>query len=117
MQTHETTPLTSPNVDTRRIVVYLAWAFGLAWITSLIIYLTGGLRDSPVLFPGTGITLAFVLLAGPVMWAPALAHILTRLLTREGWRDVGLRPRLKRGWQLSGDFGVLTSQGAHVRNP
>jgi membrane protease YdiL (CAAX protease family) len=86
------------RLDTRRILIYLAWAFGLAWIASLVIYLTGGLRDSPELFPGTGITLAFVLLAGPVMWAPALAHILTRLLTREGWQDVGLRPRLKRGW-------------------
>ncbi len=50
------------------------------------------------MFPDTGITLALVLLAGPVMWSPALAHILTRLLTREGWQDVGLRPRLKRGW-------------------
>jgi membrane protease YdiL (CAAX protease family) len=96
MQDRETAQ--GAHLDARRIAVYLAWAFGLAWITSLAIYLTGGLRDSPVLFPGTGITLAFVLLAGPVMWAPALAHILTRWLTREGWQDVGLRPWLKRGW-------------------
>jgi membrane protease YdiL (CAAX protease family) len=27
------------------------------------------------------------------MWAPALAHILTRLITREGWHDTYLRPR------------------------
>jgi membrane protease YdiL (CAAX protease family) len=86
------------KLDARRVILYLAWAFGLAWLTSLAVYLTGGLRDSPELFPGTGITLALVLLAGPVMWAPGLAHILTRWLTREGWQDAGLRPRLKRGW-------------------
>jgi membrane protease YdiL (CAAX protease family) len=96
MENRENDP--NAKLDAKRIYVYLAWAFGLAWITSLVLYLTGGLRDSPELFPGTGITLALVLLAGPVMWSPALAHILTRLLTREGWQDVGLRPRLKRGW-------------------
>ena len=104
------------RLDTRRIYIYLAWAFGLAWITSLIIYLTGGLRDSPELFPGTGVTLAFVLLAGPVMWSPALAHILTRWLTREGWQEAGLRPNLKRGWPywLVAWFlpGLLTILGA-----
>ena len=63
--------LNQDKLDRKRITIYLAWAFGLAWMTSLIIYLTGGLRDSPVLLPGTGITLAFVLLALPVMWSPA----------------------------------------------
>lgn len=96
MQTQENTR--DSKLDARRVYIYVAWAFGLAWIASLVIYLTGGLRDSPVLFPGTPITLAFVLLAGAVMWSPALAHILTRWLTREGWHGVGLRPRFKRGW-------------------
>ena len=32
------------------------------------------------------------------MWSPALAHILTRWLTREGWQNAGLRARFKRGW-------------------
>lgn len=86
------------KVEIRRLAIYLAWTFGLAWGTSLVIYLTGGLVDSPVLLQTPRISLALVLLAGPVMWSPALAHILTRLLTREGWRETGLRPRLKRGW-------------------
>jgi membrane protease YdiL (CAAX protease family) len=86
------------KVDWRRILIYLALAFGIAWATSLAVYLTGGLRDSPMLIPAANISLALVLLAGPVMWAPALANLLTRLVTREGWRDAYLRPRLKGGW-------------------
>jgi membrane protease YdiL (CAAX protease family) len=88
------------KLDTRRITVFLAFAFGVAWTAGLVIYLTGGLVDSLVLVD-TGdfqVTLAFVLLATVYMWAPALAHILTRAVTREGWRDTYLRPRLKRGW-------------------
>ena len=79
-------------------MVFLAFAFAIAWAASLGIYLTGGLKDSPVLITAPTITLAFVLLAGPVMWAPALAHILTRLVTREGWQETWLRPRLRGGW-------------------
>jgi membrane protease YdiL (CAAX protease family) len=51
-----------------------------------------------MLFPAAEVRLAFVLLAGPVMWAPALAHVLTRLVTGEEWRDTALRPRLRQGW-------------------
>jgi hypothetical protein len=86
------------NVDTKRISIYLAFAFGIAWAISLVVYLTGGLVNSPMLIPGMGITLALVLIAGPVMWSPALAHILTRLITREGWKNTFLRPKLKQGW-------------------
>ncbi|MBC7264823.1 MAG: CPBP family intramembrane metalloprotease [Chloroflexi bacterium] len=84
--------------DTRRILIYLALAFSIAWAIALVIYLTGGLVNSPQLIPGTGITLATVLLATEYMWAPTLAHILTRILTREGWAETFLRPRLKGGW-------------------
>jgi len=86
--------------DTRRILIFLLFAFGIAWATGLAIYLTGGLQDSPPLIPGgPPITLALILLAGPYMFAPALAHILTRLITREGWGDTWLRPHLRRGWR------------------
>jgi membrane protease YdiL (CAAX protease family) len=86
------------KLDTRRVLIYLAFAFGIAWATSLVIYVTGGLRDSPILIPAVNLSLAFVLLAGPVMWAPGLAHLLTRLVTREGWQRTNLRPRLREGW-------------------
>jgi membrane protease YdiL (CAAX protease family) len=84
------------KVDICRTLIFLGLAFGIAWLTGLFIYLHGGLVNSPQIAPG--ITLALILLAVPYMWAPALAHILTRLLTREGWKDVGLRPNFRSGW-------------------
>ncbi len=86
------------KLATRRIYIYLAFAFGLAWATSLIIYLTGGLQNSPLVIPEANISLALILLAGPVMWSPALAHVLTRLLTGEGWQNARLRLRFKKSW-------------------
>ena len=85
------------QIDTRRITIFLAFAFGIAWITGLIIYLTGGLANSPQIVPG--ISLALVLMATAYMWAPALGNILTRLITHEGWKDVGLRLHFKKGWR------------------
>ncbi len=104
------------TVDTRRVVVFLGLAFGIAWLTGLIIYLNGGLVNSRQILPG--VPLALVLLAIPYMWAPAIAHILTRLITREGWKDLGLRPHFKSGWPywLMGWIapGLMTIGGAAV---
>lgn len=85
------------TLDVKRIAIFLAFAFGIAWATALVIYLTGGLVKSMPL--GGGITLALVLLATTYMGAPATAHILTRLITREGWKNVYLRPKFRPGWR------------------
>ncbi len=87
----------SPKVDTRRVAIFLALAFAIAWAVGLFIALHGRLTDSPMLVPALHLTLATVLLATGYMWAPALAHIITRLATREGWAGTWLRPNL-RGW-------------------
>ncbi len=86
------------KLDTKRIAIFLLFAFGIAWAPALVIYLTGGLVKSVPL--GSGLTLALVLLATTYMGAPALANILTRLVTREGWHDVYLRPKFKQGWRF-----------------
>ena len=80
-------------IDAKRIWIFLAFAFGLAWTVDLVIYLTGGLAQL-----GVG-TLAWTLLV-VTMAAPALAHLLTRLITHEGWQVLYLRPRFKRSWRL-----------------
>lgn len=85
-------------LDKKRILIYLAVAFGISWATALIIFLTGGIEKSPQIIPGTKLTLAFALVATIYMMAPSFAHIITRLATREGWKDVWLRPNFKRGW-------------------
>ena len=86
-------------LDLRRIGAYLGFSFGIAWATALVIYLTGGLAYSQPLVSGTPITVALVLVPTSYMFAPALAHGLTRLITREGWEQLYLRPYLGRAWR------------------
>ncbi len=105
------------TLDLRRIGLFLFFAFGIAWAFGLWVYLTGGLVNSPELIPGTGITLALALIALGYMWAPALAHILTRLVTREGWKDTGLGLRLELWWTWAAAWflpAVLTFLGVVV---
>src|SRR2546430_2353965 len=87
-------------IDTRRILIFLTFAFGIAWATALVIYLTGGLQGGPMLIPGV-LNLAGLLLATAYMGAPALAHVLTRVITKEGWKDTTFRPYFNRGaWKF-----------------
>ncbi|MBN1373244.1 MAG: CPBP family intramembrane metalloprotease [Anaerolineaceae bacterium] len=106
------------KVDTRRVLIYLAFAFGIAWLAGLVVYLTGGLANSQELFPGTGITWVALLLPVAYMGAPAIAHVLTRVITKEGWKNVGLRLNFRKGWPywLMAWFGpaVLTIVGIIV---
>lgn len=76
-------------VDWRRVRIFIVFAFGIAWLAALAIYLTGGLAGSPY---------ALLLLVVGYMGAPALAHILTRLVTREGWQNLYLQPKIRQGW-------------------
>lgn len=88
------------SVDRRRVLLFVALAFGISWTIGLVIHLTGGLRNSPVIIAGSSVTLATVLLATGYMWAPAFAHVLTRIITDEGWnrKVTYLSPRLRSGW-------------------
>lgn len=76
-------------VDWKRVGIFIAFAFGIAWLVALALYLTGGLTPTPY---------TLVMLGAGYMTAPALAHILTRLITREGWQGLYLRPNFKQGW-------------------
>ncbi len=76
-----------------RIYIFLAFAFGISWFTALVIYLTGGLQNSPSLnIAGAQLSLAFILLATSYMFGPAIANILTRWVTKEGKQGLKLRP-------------------------
>lgn len=76
-------------IDWKRIGIFIAFAFGIAWLAGLGIYLTGGLAGSPY---------TLLLITVGYMGAPALAHILTRLVTREGWQNLYLQPKFRQGW-------------------
>jgi membrane protease YdiL (CAAX protease family) len=78
------------QLESRRIWIYLALAFGIAWLIDLLVFASGGLGN---LAPGSRPWLLLVI----SMAAPALAHILTRLITGEGWHQLLLSPQWKKG--------------------
>ena len=77
----------------KRIFIFLTFAFGISWVTGLIIYLTGGLEDSPIYnIAGAQISLALILLATAYMFGPAIANVITRSITNEAKEDLLLQP-------------------------
>jgi len=76
-------------LDRKRILIFLALAFGIAWAGALVLYLTGGLANSPF---------TYLILTVFYMGAPTFANILTRVITREGWENLYLRPKLRHEW-------------------
>jgi membrane protease YdiL (CAAX protease family) len=84
------------KLDLKRILIFLAFAFGFSWTVGLILFLI----SNGTLFSG-GTSQLTGLLAGTVyMMGPALANVFTRLVTREGWKDTFLRPNFRRGWKF-----------------
>ncbi len=88
------------QVDWKRIGIFTAIAFGIAWIAGLVIYQRGGIFNSPELVPDSGLTEAVVLMATAYMFAPAISHILTRLITREGWKNLRISFNFRQGLGL-----------------
>lgn len=81
-----------------RITLFLILAFAISWGTAGVIYLTGGLANSPIYrIENAQVSLAYILLATGYMFGPAIANLLTRILTREGTRDLFLRPHFDKG--------------------
>jgi len=102
--------------DKKRIYIFLAFAFGISWVTGLILYLTGGLENSQVYeIAGGQVSLALILLPTFYMFGPAIANIFTRWVTREGKQNLNLRPDFERGrwvhflaaWVLPGVLTII----------
>lgn len=103
-------------IDRKRLIIYIAIAFGISWATALVIYLTGGLQNSPTYtLAGEQISLALILMATIYMFAPAIANFVTRKLTSEGKADLFLQPHFKNkvwpyflaAWFLPGLLTIL----------
>lgn len=81
------------SLTLRRIVIFSLFAFGLAWA------LWFGVLYPTVFSSSTGLGPLTTLILGAGMFAPALAVVITRLLTGEGWARAWIRPQeLKRTW-------------------
>lgn len=79
------------KLNTKRILIFLAIAIGIPWIAALAFYLTIGKDD---------ISRAARLANIFALTGPALANLATRLITREGWGHLWLRPNFRRGWRF-----------------
>jgi membrane protease YdiL (CAAX protease family) len=79
------------QLNTKRILIFLAFAFGIPWTAALALHLTVGKGD-PVK--------AQALANGIAVSIPWLANVATRLITREGRGRLWLRPNFRRGWRF-----------------
>jgi membrane protease YdiL (CAAX protease family) len=85
------------SMDRKRLFIFLAIACGISWLVALGLYLSQGRLNTS--FSALSGQLVVTLVVGfGYMWGPALANILTRVLTREGWGHAFLRPNFRRGW-------------------
>ena len=82
------------TIDRKRVLIFVAITHGSSIAVAIVIFLNGGLFSR---YPWTEAPLAEGLLS-LLMLAPAVANVLTRGITGEGWPNTLLRPNLRRGW-------------------
>jgi membrane protease YdiL (CAAX protease family) len=78
------------RIDRKRIFIFLTIAYGIIIASAVVIFLEGGQSTNMSLFAG--------IMLAVLPFAPAIGHLATRLITREGWSNTFLRPNLRRGW-------------------
>ena len=77
--------------DLKRILVYILITFGLTWAYCLLIVYPVANGEALTGIPA----LILQLVVAAAMFFPAVGVLLTRLVTREGFRDCWLRPHIK----------------------
>ena len=98
--------------DLKRVLIYVVITFALTWLYCLLIIYP--IANGEAL---TGIpAMATQLLVAAGMFCPAIGVVLTRLVTREGFKNAWLKPNLKKNlrFYLLAWFGpgILTFAGA-----
>jgi membrane protease YdiL (CAAX protease family) len=84
------------SLDEKRVYIFYGITFGLAYLIVLVLYLNGGLLSETELFPDIRLVTVLTTL---YLALPTIGHLLTRLITKEGWRHLFLAPKLGRGWR------------------
>ena len=97
-----------------RILIYIGITFALTWLYCLLLVYPLANGESLTGVPA----IALQLLVAACMFFPAIGVLLTRLITKEGFKDHWLHPRLKKNirYYLLAWFGpgVLTTLGMAV---
>lgn len=76
---------------------YLALAFAITWSSVLGIYLLGGAPTSITIVPSAGPLVGLLMILAT--FGPAIAAFVTlKWITREGFKDAGLRFNFRTGW-------------------
>ncbi|MGN0578535.1 MAG: hypothetical protein ACI4J4_07940, partial [Ruminiclostridium sp.] len=76
------------KLEAKRLVIFLLLAFGISWVPAIIMNCAVGYHEWFETFK-----MPFFALI--VLFGPALANVLTRVITREGWHDSLLHLKLK----------------------
>jgi membrane protease YdiL (CAAX protease family) len=84
------------TLDRKRIFIFTGIAYGISIALALLTYWDGGIFIS---YPMKMRSQAYILMT-VWMFAPMVAHIATRLITREGRSNTLLRPNFRRGWRF-----------------
>ena len=84
------------KIDRKRVYTFAAIAYVPSIVVALVVFFNGGLVSES----GTTLTPLAGDLLGLLMFAPALANIITRVVSGEGFSNMLLRPNLGRGWPL-----------------
>lgn len=93
--------MTNKKLEAKRLVIFLLLAFGISWIPAIIYNRVFGYHE----WFETGKMPVFFWIVG---FGPALANVITRKLTHEGWHDSTLRLNIKGNvkYYLFAVFGV-----------
>ncbi len=83
------------TVDRKRIFIFVAMTFGITIAAAVAMSLSGGTTSD--FAPQTNLAGVLMLV---IAFAPSLGNVLTRLVTREGWSNMLLWPKLRRGWPV-----------------
>jgi len=79
-------------MTTKRILIYLAFSFGIPWTAALVISLSSLMSSNPA----QAVALANIFFIS----TPWLGNLAARLITREGWEHLRLRPNFRRSWRF-----------------
>jgi uncharacterized protein len=80
------------RMNTKRILIFIAFVIIVSWAVVLAFKQSGMMETNPT----GGMMLANYI----IITLPGLANIFTRLVTKEGWGNLRLRPNFKRGWRF-----------------
>lgn len=80
------------QLNTKRILIFIAFVIVVSWAVVLVVKQSGMMETNPT----GGMMLANYI----IITLPALANLFTRLVTKEGWGNLWLRPNFKRGWRF-----------------